>query len=214
MSSQLNPKFSKNPFSKGETILSQVDAEQSTTYTPKRLKWNEMTILDQFKIKEPQFSRDIERREPSQIVEEPDVKVTIKFDRTNSFINFRNTRRYQYYEHRAYCSDIHSTSESKYTFKMPIPQPTQTTEDFVEDSYSPTRSTMVIISDGDFEPDMDYLNKELSSPFYKEKEKWFNKLDNKVKSKIKNEWVKEIKKIKSNFLFYDFVAIFLSSEGW
>lgn len=80
MSSNLNPKFS-NPFplTREEIVLLQIDVEKPTTFTPKRLKWSEITIPSEFVIENPQPPRNIMRNEVEQIIEEPDGRVLLKF---------------------------------------------------------------------------------------------------------------------------------------
>ena len=79
----MNPRFKmiSHP-TQEETVLLQIEAEQSKTFVPKRLKWNEITIPEEFKIENPQTPRDIERTEISDIIEENDGTVLIRF---NSF---------------------------------------------------------------------------------------------------------------------------------
>ncbi|KAI5652975.1 hypothetical protein M9H77_30162 [Catharanthus roseus] len=78
LSSQLNPRFKLIPTSRDETVLLHIEAEQSKTFTPKRLKWHEITIPDEFQIDNPHPLHK-ERNEVSQIIEEPDGNVLIRF---------------------------------------------------------------------------------------------------------------------------------------
>ncbi|KAI5653694.1 hypothetical protein M9H77_30881 [Catharanthus roseus] len=80
LSSQLNPKFKMIPTSRDETVLLHIEAEQSKTFTPKRLKWHEITIPDEFQIENPHPLSDLERNEISQIIEEPNGNVLIRFN--------------------------------------------------------------------------------------------------------------------------------------
>ncbi|KAI5681135.1 hypothetical protein M9H77_02362 [Catharanthus roseus] len=80
LSSQLNPRFKLIPTSRDETVLLHIDAEQSKTFTPKRLKWHEITIPDEFQIENPHPCPDIERKEISQIIEDPNGNVLIRFN--------------------------------------------------------------------------------------------------------------------------------------
>ncbi|KAI5681992.1 hypothetical protein M9H77_03220 [Catharanthus roseus] len=80
LSSQLNPRFKLIPTSRDETVLLHIEAEQSKTFTPKRLKWHEITIPDEFQIENPHPFPDIERNEISQIIEEPNGNVLIRFN--------------------------------------------------------------------------------------------------------------------------------------
>ena len=77
----MNPKFKMISFpTQEETVLLQIEAEQSKTFVPKRLKWNEITIPEEFKIENPQTPRDIERTDISDIIEENDGTVLIRFN--------------------------------------------------------------------------------------------------------------------------------------
>jgi len=48
-------------------------------FTPKALKWDEITILDVIELQGPQHSAQIEIRDIDQIIEEPDSRVILKF---------------------------------------------------------------------------------------------------------------------------------------
>lgn len=62
MNSQLNSKFKLLRNIKEETVLLQIDSECSKTFTPKRLKWDEITIPEEFQVENPQIPRNFERR--------------------------------------------------------------------------------------------------------------------------------------------------------
>jgi len=55
--------------------LLQIEDDKSTVFTPKVLKWDEITIPDEIELQEPQRSAQIERRDIDQIIEEPDGRV-------------------------------------------------------------------------------------------------------------------------------------------
>ena len=58
----MNPKFKMmNTSTQEEIVLLQIETEHSKTFVPKRLKWNEITIPEEFRIENPQTPRDIER---------------------------------------------------------------------------------------------------------------------------------------------------------
>ena len=80
MSTNLNTRF-LNPFPSNsrETILLQIEDEKPIVFTPKLLKWEEITHPDELELQEPQQPIQIERREIEQIVEEPDGRVILKF---------------------------------------------------------------------------------------------------------------------------------------
>jgi len=80
MSSNLNTRF-LNPLHSNsqETIFLQIKDDKPTVFTPKALKWDEITIPDVIELQEPQHSAQIERRDIDQIIEEPDGWVILKF---------------------------------------------------------------------------------------------------------------------------------------
>ena len=76
----MNPRF-LNPLPSNcqETILLQIEDDKPTVFTPKALKWDEITIPDEIELQEPQIATQIERRDIDQIIEEPDGKIVLKF---------------------------------------------------------------------------------------------------------------------------------------
>ena len=80
MSSNLNTRFlNALPSNSQETILLQIEDDKPTVFTPKALKWDEITIPDVIELQEPQQSTQIERRDIDKITEEPDGRVILKF---------------------------------------------------------------------------------------------------------------------------------------
>jgi len=76
----LNTRFlNRLPSNSQETILLQIEDEKPIVFTPKALKWDEVTIPDVIELQEPQQSAQIERRDIDQIIEEPDGRVILKF---------------------------------------------------------------------------------------------------------------------------------------
>jgi len=76
----LNTRFlNPLPSNSQETILLQIKDDKSTVFTPKPLKWDEITIPDVIEIQEPQQFAQIEQRDIDQIIEEPDGRVILKF---------------------------------------------------------------------------------------------------------------------------------------
>ncbi|KAI5653222.1 hypothetical protein M9H77_30409 [Catharanthus roseus] len=80
LSSQLNPRFKLIPTSRDETVLLHIEAEQSKIFTPKRLEWHEITIPEEFHIENAQPPPHIEQTEISQIIEEPNGNILIRFN--------------------------------------------------------------------------------------------------------------------------------------
>ena len=80
MSTNLNTRFlNPLPSNSQETILLQIEDEKPIVFTPKLLKWDEISLPDEIQLHEPQQPAQIERREIDHIVEEPDGRVILKF---------------------------------------------------------------------------------------------------------------------------------------
>ena len=64
MSTKLNTRFlNPLPSNSQETILLQIDDEKLTVFTPKLLKWDEITLPDELELQEPQQPAQIKRRD-------------------------------------------------------------------------------------------------------------------------------------------------------
>ena len=66
---------------KGETTILAVHSKDTptSTYTPKQLKWTEITIPDQWKTYITQPPRNFEQRTITSITEQYDGKILLKF---------------------------------------------------------------------------------------------------------------------------------------
>ena len=66
---------------KGETTILAVHSKDTptATYTPRQLKWDEITIPDQWKIKITQPPRNFEQKNISKIIEQKDGKILLRF---------------------------------------------------------------------------------------------------------------------------------------
>ena len=66
---------------KGETTILAVHSKDTptATYTPKQLKWDEITIPDQWKIEITQPPRNFEQKNISKIIEQKDGKILLRF---------------------------------------------------------------------------------------------------------------------------------------
>ena len=194
MTSQINPKFNRKISPKNETILLQVDAASPSTFTPKTLKWNEITIPEFFITNNEQIPRNLEQREVNQIIEEPDGKITIKFKTSKpDHISSSSTARHSFSGHSSinFKEPIEQTNPNhpKYHFKNPVPE----FHNFSSPS-SPTRSDMinVIISKEKFKPDFDYLKTEKNNVYHQSDKTWFIQLDYQIREKIYDNWILEM----------------------
>ena len=136
MSSNLNTRFlNPLPSNSQETILLQTEDDKPTVFTPKALKWDEITISDVIELQETQHSAQIERRDIDQIIEEPDGRVILKFRSLSSCEDPSLPGPSNYRRSFSECSSqtgnlVHS---QRYRFRSPI------TESIL-DSPSPTSS--------------------------------------------------------------------------
>ncbi|CDY53569.1 BnaA09g53980D [Brassica napus] len=67
---------------KGETTILAVHSKDTptATYTPKQLKWDEITIPDQWKIEITQPPRNFEQKNISKIIEQKDGNILLRFE--------------------------------------------------------------------------------------------------------------------------------------
>ena len=80
MSTNLNTRFLTPLLSNSqETVLLQIEDDKPTVFTPKHLKWDEITLPDEIELHKPQPSAQIERRDIDQIIEEPNGRFILKF---------------------------------------------------------------------------------------------------------------------------------------
>src|SRR3954469_6089066 len=81
LNSHLTPNFKlKGSKTQEEIVLLQIEADHSKTFVPKRLKWNEITIPNEFRIEAPQVPRNIEQTEIHDIIEEQEGTILIRFN--------------------------------------------------------------------------------------------------------------------------------------
>ena len=177
MSSNLNTRFlNPLPSNSQETILLQIEDDKPTVFTPKALKWDEITIPDVIELHEPQSTAQIERRDIEQIIKEPDGKVVLKF-RSLSFREDPSQPGPSNY--RRSFSNISSQTGNldyshRYRFRSPIPEP-------IVDPPSPTSSgignTINMFTKLDFNIDWPTLKEDYYSQKNSALRKWFEVLD-------------------------------------
>ena len=148
----------------------QIEDDKPTIFTPKALKWDEITIPDVIELQEPHIPAQLERRDIEQIIEEPDGKVVLKF-RSLSLredpslpgpLNYRRS-----------FSDISSQTldpSQKYRIRSPIPEP-------IVDPPSPTSSgignTINMLTKLEFNIDWPTLKEDYYSQQNANLRKWF-----------------------------------------
>ncbi|KAI5659856.1 hypothetical protein M9H77_28649 [Catharanthus roseus] len=220
LSSQLNPRFKLIPTSRDETVLLHIDAEQSKTFTPKRLKWHEITIPDEFQIENPHPCPDIERKEISQIIEEPNGNVLIRFNSMRehgsssipmepSRHSFAHPRRQSYAE------------SSEQSFRIPNAIHVHHTAPIPEVSTSPPLSPTASQMKGEIDVihkvtniDFNSLEKDIFDPENDEKRNWFFQINPFYQKQIKQEWISDIHRLNTPFDFFCWLEYFLIKQGF
>ena len=220
MTSHLNPKFKLFNQLAEETVLLQIEAEHSKVFVPKRLKWNEITIPNEFKIDIPQIPRNIERTEAYEIIEENEGTVLVKF---NSFREGSSSSSYRPYD--SYIPSRHSFSEGasslhskpmKVFHKNPIPEISP--EQNNSPTYSPTSSQMkgdtsgifTITNKKEFFANINELEEDFKESEYHD---WFLNLENYYQERLKQEWISDINKYKIEFNFQIWLENYLINNG-
>ena len=79
-STALSIKDHEETFSLDETILLKAESDNITTFTPKLLKQNEITIPQEFIIQNTRPPKNIAQKNIQQIIEETDGRVLIRFN--------------------------------------------------------------------------------------------------------------------------------------
>ncbi|KAI5649343.1 hypothetical protein M9H77_35348 [Catharanthus roseus] len=211
LSSQLNPRFKLIPTSRDETVLLHIEAEQSKTFTPKRLKWHEITIPEEFQIENAQAPPHIERTEISQIIEETNGNILIRF----------NSMREQGSCSHSPEPSRYSFAESLSTFQMPLPIHVHHTAPIPEVSKSPPSSPTASQMKGEIDVihqikniDFASLEQDIFESENDEKRNWFFQLDSFYQTKIKQEWISDINRLNTPFDFFCWLEYFLIKQGF
>jgi len=183
MSSNLNTRFlNPLPSNSQETILLQIEDDKPTVFTPKALKWDEITIPDVIELKESHLPAQIERRDIEQIIEEPDGKVVLKFRslsvREESSRSSPSNYRRSFSEISAQTGSLDHTQ--RYRFQSPIPEP-------IIDPPSPTSSgignTINMLTKLDFSIDWPTLKEDYYSQQNATLRNWFEVITSNVVNK-------------------------------
>ncbi|KAI5659553.1 hypothetical protein M9H77_28346 [Catharanthus roseus] len=201
LSSQLNPRFKLIPTSRDETVLLHIEAEQSKTFTPKRLKWHEISIPKEFQIENTQAPPHIERTEISQIIEETNGNILIRFN------SMREQGSCSHYPTPPEPSR-YSFAESLSTFQMPLPIHVHHTAPIPEVSQSPPSSPTASQMKGEIDVihqikniDFTSLEQDIFESDNDEKRNWFFQLDSFYQTKIKQEWISDINRLNTPLIF-------------
>jgi len=190
----------------------QIEDDKPTVFTPKALKWEEITIPDVIELHEPQSSAQIERRDIDQIIEEPDGRPILKFRSLSTREDPSQPGPSNY--RRSFC-DFSSQSgyldpSQRYRFRSPVPEP-------IVDPPSPTSSgigaTINVLSTSNFSIDWQTLKNDYYSPTNALLRKWFENIDHTFREQIKKEWIVDKERLHVNIPFFLWFPTFTSKHG-
>ncbi|KAG5374115.1 hypothetical protein IGI04_042561 [Brassica rapa subsp. trilocularis] len=165
---------------KGETTILAVHSKDTptTTYTPKQLKWDEITIPDQWKIEITQPPRNFEQKNISKIIEQKDGKILLRFGSYRDPLPPRISSyhsRASFSEYRTGQSSTNSETESvnqntkqdePIRFKAPIAEPDQ---DAYPTSPTPSDFRSINVITKKYEIDKQYIREDFYSKENEEK---------------------------------------------
>lgn len=207
---------------KGETTILAVHSKDTptSTYTPKQLKWTEITIPDQWKINITQPPRNFEQRTITSITEQYDGKVLLKFGSfrdppslkissfypRSSFSDYR-TRQDSTESEESVEQILTKNQEKKpINFQAPIAEPIQPSE--AGSSNFPTSPTpsdfkSINIISKVFTIDKHYLKEEFLSHQNRDKRKWYFETFTKEKlTSFREIWYSYMEIIEINIPFF------------
>ena len=182
--SEFNPRCLLHD-TKGETTILTVESEDEntpvSTYTPKLLNWHEITVPDMWKIENPQPPRNLAQTEISQIIEEPDGRVLLRFNslnlnNTSIKSNYSDTQssrssfsypssfkpeNFKGFNQSSKPESSTSSTPYKVNYTSPIAEPLNQSP-----PSSPTQSKFQInmIQNDDFDINKDFLRKDIYKP--------------------------------------------------
>ena len=213
MSSNLNTRFlNPLPSNSQETILLQIEDDKPTVFTPKALKWDEITIPDEIELQEPQITAQIERRDIDQIIEEPDGKVVLKFRSLSvredpSLPNSSNYRR-SFSDFSSQTGNLDPSQ--RYRFRSPIPEP-------IVDPPSPTSSgignTINMLTKLDFSIDWPTLKADYYSQTNANLRNWFEVINFECREQIKKAWIADMERLRVSIPFFLWFPTYTSKFG-
>ncbi|KAG5385095.1 hypothetical protein IGI04_036565, partial [Brassica rapa subsp. trilocularis] len=165
---------------KGETTILAVHSKDTptATYTPKQLKWDEITIPDQWKIEITQPPRNFEQKNISKIIEQKDGKILLRFGSYRDPLPPRISSyhsRASFSEYRTGQSSTNSETESvnqntkqdePIRFKAPIAEPDQ---DAYPTSPTPSDFRSINVITKKYEIDKQYIREDFYSKENEEK---------------------------------------------
>ncbi|KAI5676513.1 hypothetical protein M9H77_07463 [Catharanthus roseus] len=179
-------------------------------------------MQDEFQIENPHPPRDIERNEISQIIEEPDGNVLIRFNSmreqrpSSKFSIPMEPSRHSFVE-PSRCS---FAEKSENSFSMPTPihvhHKAPIPEVSISPPLSPTASQMkgeIDVIHKNLEIDLDSLENDILDPENEEKRKWYFQSDPVYQERIKQEWINDINRLNIPFDFFCWFEYFTIKLG-
>ena len=203
------------PSNSQETVLLQIEDDKPTVFTPKALKWDEITIADEIELQEPHSSAQIERRDVDQIIEEPDGRVILKFQSLScredpSLPNPSNSSNFRRSFSECSSQTGNLDQPQRYRFQSPIPEP-------IIDPPSPSSSgignTINTITKLDFTINWPVLKIDYYSEKHSTLRKWFEVINFDLREQIKKEWIADMERLRVSIPFFLWFPTFTSKYG-
>jgi len=198
----LNTRFlNPLPSNSQEIILLQIKDDKSTVFTPKALKWDEITISNVIELQEPEHSAQIERTDIDQIIEEPDGRVILKFRSLSSREDPTLPGPSNYRRSFSKCSSQSGNLDhsQRYRFRSPSPEP-------IVDPPSPTSSgignTINVLTKLEFSIDWPTLKEDYYSQENSALQKWFEVINFNLREQIKKEWITDMERLHVSIPFF------------
>jgi len=179
MCPNLNTTFlSTLPSNSKETILLQIEDDKPQVFTPKLLKWDEITIAEAIQLEDAQstfYDKSKQMNNIKQTIEEPDGIVLFRFHSSREPTNLLGTS-----PSRKSFSDFHSDrgiptkKPQNYLFRCPIVEPV------INDPLSSTSPAIGhgynVLTNPNFTIDWPFFKKDYYSPSNASMRQWFEKL--------------------------------------
>ena len=221
MSSLTNPKCIIPHLPRGETILLQINAEKSSTFIPKTIKWSEITIPETVEIIKDSPPPNLDKKEISDIIEGTDGRILLRFnsfrENQNKILPPRSSYSEPYYSTRTRITEQIRNNIVDFNSPLPRTLSDEGSTDNTSHPTSPTRSEIYsginVITKDDFEINKEYLKRDFLSPINKEKVNWFMTIEKPIRDKIRELWYDEMKRLKTNIPHFTWLSLYLNSKG-
>ena len=212
MSTNLNPRYlSPLTLNSQKIILLQIEDDKPTVFTQKLLKWEEITLPDELEIPNCVPRARIERRDIDQIVEEPDIRVILRFSKSiHEDISIPESSNYHRYFSKNSTRSEPLDNSKRYRFRTPIIEPII---DPPSTSDSGIGAGTNVIINPDFQINWSRLEEYYYSLANSSKRLWFERVDRNFHEDLKKPWIAHVNKLRVDIPFFTWLVIFIDRYG-